>query len=220
MPLHAGMGTPLPQSAASLSVTATMPHTREAFRRFTRRRFAAPVPSNAQCHRRATFQQTMAHRNNDIFGTAVEAPRRAPSSYRPTDSDIFSARENSQRSGASAIKTVFPGTSGDAARATPRGDHGRSIHDSNLDLGGGYGNAARDHGRPSVVPKHAVQENDKAAGTRGPSVLVKQTDSHNIFGGASALREVNQPAVPSTAGMTGKERRNTIAAWRNGKPAQ
>lgn len=162
----------------------------------------------------------MAHRNNDIFGTATEAPRRAASSHRPADSDIFSARENSQP-GRSNVKTVFPGMSGETAKQTPRGDHGRSIHDASLDLGGGYGNAAHNHARPSTAVKHSIHEDDKAAGTRGPSVIVKQTDSHNIFGSSNtALRDVNQPVgVPDCAGMTGKERRDTIAAWRNGKPA-
>lgn len=162
----------------------------------------------------------MAHRNNDIFGAAIEAPRRAASSYRPADSDIFSARENSQPVGPS-VKTVFPGMSGEATKQTPRGDHGRSIHDASLDLGGGYGNEAHNHMRPSTARKHSIQGDDKAAGTRGPSVIVKQTDSHNIFGEFNhALRDVNKPVgVPDCAGMTGKERRDTIAAWRNGKPA-
>jgi hypothetical protein len=159
----------------------------------------------------------MAHRHNNIFGAATDAPaRRAPSQYRPADSNIFGGGAENQPS-RTAVTTAFPGSMGDSAKSTPRGDHGRNILDSKIDLGGGYGNSALNHVRPGTTSRHSVQENDKPAGTRGESVIVKQTETHNIFGAQSALREINQPAVPSTTGMTGKERRDTIAAWRNGK---
>lgn len=127
----------------------------------------------------------MAHRNNDIFGAGAEAPRRAPSSHRPADSDIFSSHEQQQRS--SSVKTTFPGMSGEPVKAGPRGDHGRSIHDAKIDLGGGYG----DNMRASNVEKHLNNENDKAAGFRGSSVIVKQTESSNIFGAPTPLAEPN-----------------------------
>lgn len=132
----------------------------------------------------------MAHRNNDIFGAAVEAPRRAPSSYRPADSNIFAPSEQSQGQ-RSNIKTVFPGMADEAAKAAPRGDHGRSIHDASVDLGGGYGNSALNRVRPGTAAKHLINENDKAAGSRGSDVIIKQTESHNIFGAPNPLREAN-----------------------------
>lgn len=161
----------------------------------------------------------MAHRHNNIFGEAAPAPQRAPQTHRPVDSDIFGARENAASRAAPVVKTVFPGSAGDAAKATPRGDHGRSIHDAKIDLGGGYGRAENNYQRPSVVARHSVQEHDVSAGTREKNGLIKQTDSHNIFGAdaQSALREINRPPVPSMAGMKGNERRAAIAAWRNGK---
>jgi hypothetical protein len=161
----------------------------------------------------------MANRNNDIFGTGPAPQQRAPVSHRPVDSDIFGSREPAASRAAPVVKTVFPGSAGDAVKAAPRGDHGRSIHDAKIDLGGGYGRAENNYMRPSAVSRHSVQDHDVSAGTREKDGLKKQTDSHNIFGGDSqnALREINHPSVPSTAGMKGNERRAAIAAWRNGK---
>jgi hypothetical protein len=116
------------------------------------------------------------------------------------DSDIFGSREPAASRAAPVVKTVFPGSAGDAVKAAPRGDHGRSIHDAKIDLGGGYGRAENNYMRPSAVSRHSVQDHDVSAGTREKDGLKKQTDSHNIFGGDSqnALREINHPSVPSS----------------------
>lgn len=114
---------------------------------------------------------------------------------------------------------VFPGLSGDSTRTAPRGDHGRSIHDASVDLGGGYGSGPGAQ-RPVHHPKHLVRDDDVAAGSRQGDTILDQSKESGIFGngGAGALRDSNAPAgPPSTAGMTGKERRDAIAAWRNAK---
>ncbi|KAJ1634826.1 hypothetical protein T492DRAFT_971009 [Pavlovales sp. CCMP2436] len=170
----------------------------------------------------------MANRHNDIFGSAAAAPAQRGPSNRPADSDIFGARQNaapSQPSARAPVNTVFPGMSGEDSRATPRGDHGCNILDSKIDLGGGFGNAQNNYERPATSHRRSAQENamrsDSSAGARSGKehVIVKQTESNNIFGASNnALREANTPVgVPDTAGMKGNERRNAIAAWRNGK---
>jgi hypothetical protein len=167
----------------------------------------------------------MAYRHNDIFGAAPPPTQRGPTN-RPADSDIFGARQSaapSQPAARAPVNTVFPGMSGEASKATPRGDHGRNILDSKIDLGGGFGNAQNNYERPSTSHRRSAQENatrsDSSAGARKEQVIVKQTESNNIFGSNNnALREANTPVgVPDTAGMKGVERRNAIAAWRNGK---
>eukprot|EP00306_Pavlova_sp_CCMP459_P024456 CAMPEP_0185541228 /NCGR_PEP_ID=MMETSP1381-20130426/1826_1 /TAXON_ID=298111 /ORGANISM="Pavlova sp., Strain CCMP459" /LENGTH=169 /DNA_ID=CAMNT_0028153131 /DNA_START=41 /DNA_END=550 /DNA_ORIENTATION=- len=162
--------------------------------------------------------------DSDIFGAAQAQAPRAPSSHRPADSDIFSSKQAAPAPSSSQVKTTFPGTGGAVHQAGPRGDHGRSIHDSSLDLGGGYGDQAKNHVRPTTAARRLNQEQNKPAGSARPEVIINQQKSNDIFGtkqSSAVLREANASSVvPSFAGMKGVERRNAIAAWRNGKSAE
>lgn len=152
----------------------------------------------------------------------MDSSYRSRSAYYPKDNNIFSSEPPGPTATAKppkAVTTVFPGSNVDNAKFTPRGTHGRHICQSSIELGSGMGTVKTERvALPREPKKHQVRVNDVAAGVRQEGAIVDQRATSGIFGNpGGVLREVNKPRVPVTAGMTGKERRDALTAWRNGK---